>query len=269
MDDWVLRDSIVKCQNDNSLSKVNSVRKNPRIALDKWYSSPAGQRLQDLEVGYLKTQLFLYYGQRIVQFGALGWEQRFIDEYWLPNLYVVEETPTPSIIEPGICCYSSYQALSITSEIADWVLIPHRLEYESDWKAVLEEAERILKPEGTMFVLGFNPWCVPHLTHFLSRGRSNFPECKGLLASDTIMRVLQALNFEANKSVCFYPRQAKMKPSAYESTHWPLGAVSYVIRARKRRFTLITGKSPWRIRTLIHRPAPLPIPQDAARKPTD
>ena len=244
---------------------MNSVRISPRIELDEWYVTPVGQQVQDLEVEYLKTQLFLYYGQRVIQFGALGWEDRFLDDYWLPNLHVVEEIIEPSISDSKVSCLSSYQALSITSEIADWVLIPHRLEYEPDWKAVLEEAERILKPEGTLFVLGFNPWSFPHLKHFLCRGRTSFPECSGLLSSDTVMRVLQALNFEADQSVCFYPGMAKMKPAMFESRHWPLGAVSYVIRARKRRFTLIPGKSPWRIRSLIHRPAPIPIPQEAAR----
>lgn len=245
---------------------MNSVRKNPRIELGEWYTSPVGQRVQDLEVEYLKTQLFPYYGQQIIQFGELGWESRFLDDYWLPNLHVIEERVEPCLSDSKVSCLSNYQALSITSEIADWLIIPHRLEFEMDWKAVLEEAERILKPEGVMFILGFNPWCLPHLKHFLSRGRTNFPECSGLLSSDSVMRVLQALNFEADKSVCFYPGIAKMRPAVFESNHLPLGAVSYVIRARKRRFTLITGKSPWRIRSLIHRPAPLPIPQEAARQ---
>ncbi len=248
---------------------MKSAIKNPRITLDKWYLSPVGQRVQDLEVDYLKTQLFLYYGQRIVQLGALGWEHRFLDDYWLPNLHILEECHEAPIKDSNICCISSYQALSITSEIADWVLIPHRLEYESNWKTVLEEAERILKPEGTLFVLGFNPWNIQHFKQFLCRNRSDFPECSGLLSRDTIMRVLQTLNFEADRSVCFYPGMGKMKPTAFEARRLPLGAISYVIRARKRRFTLITGKSPWNIRSLIHRPAPSPIPQDAARKQPD
>ncbi len=245
---------------------MNSVSKSPRDVLDKWYSSPAGQRVRDLEAEYLKTQLFPYYGQTIIQLGVLRWERCFLDDYWLANLHIVEEPFVRDMKEPGISVYSNYQELSITSEIADWVIIPHRLEYESDWKIVLEEAERILKPEGTLFVLGFNPWCLPHLTHFVSRGRGNFPECKGLLSRDTIMRVLQTLNFKADKSVCFYPGQAKMKSTGYESRHWSVGAVSYAIRARKRRYSLITGTSPWRIRSLIHRPAPLPIPQDASHE---
>ncbi|MEE9426009.1 MAG: methyltransferase domain-containing protein [Methylococcales bacterium] len=248
---------------------MNSVNKSPRVVLDKWYSSPAGQRVRDLEAGYLKTQLFPYYGQTIIQLGVLRWEHCFLDDYWLPSLHIIEEPLVSDTNEPEISIYSNYQELSITSEIADWVIIPHRLEYESDWKIVLEEAERILKPEGTLFVLGFNPWCLPHLTHFVSRGRGNFPECKGLLSRDTVMRVLQALNFKADKSVCFYPGQAKMKSTGYESRHWSVGAVSYAIRARKQRYCLLTGTSPWRIRSLIHRPAPLPIPQDASREQSD
>jgi len=240
---------------------VTSGNITPRIALDNWYLTPLGQRVQDLEADYLKTQLFLYYGQRIVQLGALGWEQRFLDQYWLPNLYVVEEIPAPACNNSKVSCLSRYETLSITSEIADWVLIPHRLEYESNWKVVLEEVERILKPEGTLFVLGFNPWSAPHLKQLLCKKKTSFPECSGLLSSDTVMRVLQALNFEADKCTCFYPGKAKIKSTAYESIYWPLGAVSYVIRARKRRFTPIQGKSPWRIRSLIHRPAPVPIPQ--------
>lgn len=243
---------------------MNSVSTSPRIALDKWYLSPLGQNIQDLEASYLKTQLFLYYGQRIIQLGALGWEYRFLDEYWLPNLYVVEELFQASGKKDSkVSCLSSYETLAITSEIADWVLIPHRLEYESNWKIVLEEAERILKPEGILFVLGFNPWSLPHLKQLLCRKKSSFPECSDLLSSDTVMRMLQALNFEADNRIFFYPKIAKMKSSTYDSKHWPLGAVSYAIRARKRRFTLIQGKSPWRIRSLIHRPAPTPIPQDA------
>lgn len=247
------------------LQTVNSVRKSPRTELDDWYITAAGQRVQNLEVDYLKTQLFLYYGQKIIQFGALGWEQRFLDDYWLPNLHIIDEQPETTSLNSKVSCLSSYQAVSVTSEIAEWVLIPHRLEYEANWKVLLEEAERILKPEGTLFILGFNPWSLPHLKDILCRGRTRFPECSGLLSSDAVMRVLQALNFEADQSVFFYPGLAKMKPAAFESRRCSVGAVSYVIRARKRRFTLIPGKSPWRIRSLIHRPAPVPIPKQAAR----
>jgi SAM-dependent methyltransferase len=244
---------------------VNFVRKTSNAALEKWYLSPIGERVRDMEAAYLKEQLFLYYGQKIVQLGALGWEHCFLDDYWLPNLHVIEENPILQTNLTSGCC-SSYQALSITSEVADWVIIPHRLEYEPNWKVVLEEAERILKPEGTLFVLGFNPWSFPHLKSFLCRGRGDFPECTGFLASDAIIRMLHALNFEADNSVGFYPGRAKTKPTVYTSRHWPLGAVSYAIQARKRRFTLISGKSLWRIRSLIHRPSPLPMPQDANRK---
>ncbi|MEE9413342.1 MAG: methyltransferase domain-containing protein [Methylococcales bacterium] len=253
----------------NTISKSPDIALDPRIALDKWYSSPAGQRVRDLEADYLKTQLFPYYGQIIIQLGALRWEHCFLDDYWFPSLHIIEEAFAPDISAPEISVCSNYQELAITSEIADWVIIPHRLEYESDWKIVLEEAERILKPEGTLFVLGFNPWSLPHLTHFVSRGRGDFPECKGLLSRDMVMRVLQALNFQADKSVCFYPGKAIFKLTGYESRHWTLGAVSYAIRARKRRFSMLTGTSPWRIRSLIHRPAPLPSPQDASQQHSD
>lgn len=59
---------------------------------------------------------------------------------------------------PNTQLLCSPKNIALARESVDVVFFPFSLHIESDWKAVLAEADRVLRPEGFVLVAGINPW---------------------------------------------------------------------------------------------------------------
>lgn len=59
--------------------------------------------------------------------------------------------------------------LPIATGSIDMVILPHTLEYVDNPRRLLHEAARIVKPEGLIAVLGFNPYSMWGMRRFFSR----------------------------------------------------------------------------------------------------
>ena len=78
---------------------------------------------------------------------------------------------------------ADWKTLPIADDSADFVLLAHALEAADDPKSVLREAVRVLRPEGRIFIIGFNPFSllalfggggrVPWRSKWLSLARVN------------------------------------------------------------------------------------------------
>ena len=55
---------------------------------------------------------------------------------------------------------ADWKTLPIADDSADFVLLAHALEAADDPKSVLREAVRVLRPEGRIFIIGFNPFSL-------------------------------------------------------------------------------------------------------------
>ncbi len=60
--------------------------------------------------------------------------------------------------KPDIRC--DFGALPIRTEAVDLLLMPHVLEFASNPHFVLQEATRVLRPEGHIMISMFNPWSI-------------------------------------------------------------------------------------------------------------
>jgi SAM-dependent methyltransferase len=96
--------------------------------------------------------------------------------------------------------------LPVESASIDIVLIAHALEFSDNPWGVLQEAHRVLKPDGRILVLGFNRWSLWHLWKlFLDNKR--FPWNGHFYSTGKIKRELCALDFEVElqQTLCFRP----------------------------------------------------------------
>jgi SAM-dependent methyltransferase len=131
-----------------------------------WLSSPVGQTLIAQESALVGAALQQLFGDHIVQIGRWGEANAFLTGARTRYRAVVDAEPGP-----GISGVVNPRRLSIATDSVDAVFLPHTLELSRSPHAVLREVQRILRPDGRLVVLGFNPiswWGLRH--QFAERG---------------------------------------------------------------------------------------------------
>ncbi|RFA30858.1 hypothetical protein CAI21_02410 [Alkalilimnicola ehrlichii] len=150
------------------------------ITLRNWYLTPVGRLLESVERHALERRMDALSGAALLQLGGFGSVPR------LPA-----NTARQWLIEPleegSADCRSLFEQLPFQSNSIDIVVLVHALEYSEEPQTVLREAERVLAPDGTLLMLGFNPWSSwgvtrawrghpnadgPWRGHYLSSGRA-------------------------------------------------------------------------------------------------
>jgi SAM-dependent methyltransferase len=208
----------------------------------KWYHvGSLGQTLQNLEGRYLKASLAQTYNRKTVQVGRLGSESRYIDPDFNGDFVLTDEfgpRSHPNFVQ------ARADDLPFATESIDTLILPHVLEFESDRHQVLREVERVLKPEGRLFVLGLNPFSLNRLTHLTQR--NSFWNAR-LIANQHLLEWLSLLKFDADLDVAFSGASQTMienPEGAWRELKASL-CTAYGIRAIKRSYTLIPIESSW------------------------
>lgn len=183
-----------------------------------------GQRLLKLEAEYLAKSLCAAYNNVIVQMGSLQWNPPILDPSCYQKFFVVDT----QVIDSQIQLVTDLQALPIHSESVDIIVMPHILEFSDNQHQLLREVERVLKPEGRLYYLGFLPLSLFGLLHFWPGNREQTPWCGHFVGQHKMLDRLNLLNFEARITTRFC-----IKPNH------PVLTVAYAIKAIKRRYTVI------------------------------
>ncbi len=236
---------INKSRNTMKYKQIRIPSPHPRHQFMEWYDSTSfGQTLRDSESSYLLNTLNHTYYQRILQVGRLGTETDYIPEEFLRNfcLIVDEENEHPSMVNTVIAKTDEWP---IACESVDTLIIPHLIEFEAEPQRILNEAERVLKPEGRLYVLGFNPWSISRLLHF--RQKSPSPWKQNFVSRSQVADWLHLLKFETEFSagfgLPFFP--ALIEPqSTWQRSIASLTPV-YSIKAIKRTWTFIPMQQSW------------------------
>jgi len=131
-----------------------------RLVQIDWLDSKAGQALFRQECLQAQAVLERVFGDQIVQIGS-----------WGPAGKLLEAARTQAALiltaDAGeqADAFSQPDQLAIRTDSVDAVLLPHTLEISPNPHAVLREVHRILRPDGRLIVLGFNPhswWGIRH-----------------------------------------------------------------------------------------------------------
>lgn len=130
---------------------------------NRWLESEAGRALLQHERVQVARALERIFGDQLVQISA-----------WGPPATFIEAARTQIAVLVGRCGDAGVSAemapnhLAILTDSVDAVLLPHTLERHADPHGVLREVHRILRPDGKVVILGFNPFSWWGLRHRLS-----------------------------------------------------------------------------------------------------
>lgn len=115
-------------------------------------------------------------------------------------------------------------ALPFESDSLDLLVLPYILEFHAHPHQVLREAQRVLRPEGRVLVMGFNPlslWGLRnHISHSAAPGKTAFPWPGNYLSVHRLKDWLKLLDFDVARGHfgCYAP--PCHSEGAYRHLHW-------------------------------------------------
>jgi SAM-dependent methyltransferase len=207
-----------------------------------------GRALLAAEAELLGEALEDVFGWELLQVGAWGNARELLTRCRTRRQSLIAAAPGGAdiIARPSL--------LPVMSDCVDAVLLPHTLEFAPDPYAVLREVDRVLVGEGQLLVLGFRPWSLWGMRARWSR--SGFPPSMRRVLSERLLREwLVLLGFEvvaAQRYLYLSPWSRGL--SRGEGTGrmlragltYPLPAGAFVLKARKRVYTLTPVRARFR-----------------------
>jgi len=214
--------------------------------LSEWFATPKGRYVLAWERSQFDAAVEDVFGYNAVQVG-------------LPTLDFLRESRIPLRIraglEPGCGLRSEPAQLPLESQSIDLLVLPHVLEFSAQPHAILREAERVLMPEGSIVISGFNPLSLWGAARALGWEREHYPWRGRFIGLLRLKDWLALLGFELNggRFGCYAPpfsqnhwleRCAFMEKAG--DRWWPICGGVYVIRAIKRNIGMRLVVPEWR-----------------------
>jgi SAM-dependent methyltransferase len=227
----------------------------PHAARVAWWASPLGSALIAAESQLLGEALDDVFGWELLQIGAWGLGRELLSGARTRHQAVL----APPGLSAGADIRARPTQLPIISDSIDAILLPHILEFATDPYAIVREADRVLVGEGRLLVLGFRPWSLWGLRARWSR--SGFPPgMRRVLSERRIREWLVLLGYEVVSAQHYLFRGPWSGGlAAGEGTGrmlrrgltYPLPANAYLLKARKRIYTLTPIRPRFRERPAV------------------
>jgi SAM-dependent methyltransferase len=233
--------------------------------LAQWWQSPPGRYLlawEQTELDHIVSDLFGFHALQLGLPELEGLRANRMPHRWLAtdSLLVTEPVPLPPVDEGlstlmpmdiGSALHCDFDALPFPAGSLDLVVLPHALELARDPHDTLREVERVLRPEGRVVIIGFNPaslWGLRQNAGRLRRqlglgGPLMLPSAGDFIGYRRVRDWLRLLGFEAERGRfgCWRPplrseawlqRFAWMEQAGQRA--WPVLGAVYMVEAVKR-----------------------------------
>lgn len=218
----------------------------------RWLDTPLGQRCLKVEQGLVRRALEHAFGDHFLQVGLWGGEDTF-------SRYA--RTQRTTLLDwrllPAVQVLSDTHALAVTTGSVDAVLLPHTLELAPSPHALLREVDRVLRADGRVVVLSFNPNGLWGLRQVASPGGYPPGHRRPMLES-RLGDWLKLLNFEIDKRTRYchtLPLERVRRFGTFPREEWarrwmPVLGGGYLLSAQKRVHPMTPIRPLWRRRRL-------------------
>lgn len=237
-------------------------------SFSSWLATPQGQYVQTWEQAKVDTLVADIFGFNAVQIG-------------FPQLDYLRANRMPFRLN---CCdhdagvlRSDPHHLPFATNSIDLVLLPHVLEFDPHPHQILREVERVLVPEGSVVVVGFNPFSLWGVRRLVA-GKHGEPPWQGhYLGVPRLRDWFALLGFETRGGSfgCYVPPVSQEKwlsrwdfMESAGDRWWPIAGAVYILQAIKRQhgMRLVTPK--WKDRMARAKALAL-MPQKPVAQKTD
>ena len=138
-------------------------------SLSEWFATPQGGYVLAREQAYFDRTVSDIFGYNALRLGLP--EHDFLRSSRMPLRFSAGNQAGNDV---RLCC----SELPFASASLDLVLIPHVLEFAEHPHQILREVERVLMPEGSLVISGFNPRSLWGMRKTLGGMRSRALGCK-------------------------------------------------------------------------------------------
>ena len=222
-----------------------------RSGLSQWMRSPAGVDLLRMEVERVHAAVGNLFGYHCLQVGDLAGADLLSASRILGRTVVDVDGGAPR--DPYPLVSGAATLLPIDSHAVDVVVLPHVLEFESRPHEALREASRVLVPEGSLVILGFNPVGVIGLRRIFRYRAHTAPWCGTCIGSARLREWLTLLGFDVvDQRPCFASGHGARtgRRGLRSLAEWvpPALASARLILAKKRVNSMLPLPSRWKPR---------------------
>ena len=220
-----------------------------RSGLSQWMQSPAGVSLLRMEVERVHAAVGNLFGYHCLQVGDLAGV----------DLLSASRIPGRTVVDiDGGATHNSYPvvtgaptSLPIDSHVVDVVILPHVLEFESRPHEALRESSRVLVPEGSLVILGFNPVSIIGLRRVFRHRAKSAPWCGTYFGAGRLRDWLTLLGFDiVDQRPCFASKHGVLpwRSRTHSLVEWipPALASARLILAKKRVNAMLPVRSRWK-----------------------
>ena len=165
--------------------------------LNDWFATTQGGYLLAREQAFFDHSVADIFGFNALQLGLP--EHEFLRTSRMPLRVVAGH-------EAGIQVKLNMDELAFECCSLDLVLLPHVLEFNDHPHQILREVERVLRPEGSVLICGFNPRSLWGMRRALG-SKAGYPWCGNFIALPRLKDWLALLGFEvvAGRFACYAP----------------------------------------------------------------
>ncbi|MDR1850173.1 MAG: class I SAM-dependent methyltransferase [Zoogloeaceae bacterium] len=233
------------------------------LSQQEWLQTEQGRYVLEQEAARLAEAVADEFGFNALQLGLP--ERDLLASNRMPLRQILSDREnTPAHFR------AEFTALPIASQSVDLVILPHVLEFRPEPHQILREVERILIPEGRLFIIGFNPFSLWGLRRRLPPVPRGFPWNGQYLSVLRLKDWLKLLGFEIDrgifglyvppcKSAAWLKRWHFMEQAG--DRWWGFAGGIYMIRAIKRVAGMRLILPSWRDQRLAAARALTALPQ--------
>lgn len=228
-------------------------------AFESWFQTPLGSSLLADQQACIERHVKELSGARQLQ---VGLSHRLPLARGSDFIQRILTTPTWNAKIPDGVAVCDADELPFPGDSMDLVILHHTVDFAAHPHQALREASRVLRGEGTMVLIGFNPFSLWGLRKLVSRNRGG-PWAGRFMMKSRMEDWLRLLDFSVESTGSSFFRLPLQRAVARErkglverlcgNRFLPLGGY-YCIRAKKRVYSRIPRKPVWQPQKVISMP---------------
>ncbi len=222
--------------------------------LDKWYQEPLGSSLLELEKRCLEDILPGFFGNYLLQPASM-FASSHSSVSPIYHSITIGSQHDKAEFKPTVV--GDILELPFFHDSIDLVLLPHVLEFQAKPQQLLAEAYRVLKPQGHLVILGFNPLSSWGIWRMWRRFSKQCPWPGKFISADKVRHWLKQMNAQTVETRYIFYRpplknlkllQNLMFMEYLSRFSWLGFGAAYVLVAQKQVIPLKPIRAPWRQR---------------------
>jgi SAM-dependent methyltransferase len=206
-------------------------------SLSEWFSGTQGAYVLRWEQAHVDAIVSDVFGYNAMQIGLPAHD--LLRASRIAHRFTVEA----DLARGGAAAYAEPAELPIATASLDLVVLPHVLEFAREPHRILREVERVLVPDGSLVVTGFNPFSLFGARRLCARSGGTWPWRGHYFSVLRVRDWLTLLGFETPPGVfgCYAPPARTQKwldrwqfLERAGNRWWPVCGGCYVLHGIKR-----------------------------------